>query len=92
MEHPFAQPAPAAVVLGIRARIISAIGPAVVAAGLIWAMLQPWRVTLLHPRDQGLWWLVAEPPLLVAGAGILFALVVARPLLSDLEDRDAASR
>jgi hypothetical protein len=73
-------------------KIVSAIGPAVVAAGLIWAVLQPYRVTLLHPRGQGLWWLVIEPPLLVVGAGIVFALLVARPLLSDLEGHDAAAR
>jgi hypothetical protein len=48
-------------------------------------------VTLLHPRGQGFWWLAIEPPLLVALAGILFAVVVARPLLADLEERDAAA-
>ena len=62
------------------------------AAGFVWAILQPYRVTLLHPRGQGLWWLLIEPPLLVVGAGIVFALLVARPLLSDLEERDAAAR
>ena len=62
------------------------------AAGLVWAILQPYRVTLLHPRGQGLWWLLIEPPLLVVGAGIVFALLVARPLLSDLEELDASSR
>jgi hypothetical protein len=35
---------------------------------------------------------VLEPPLLVAAAGVIFALVVARPLLADLEAHDAASR
>ena len=62
------------------------------AAGFVWAILQPYRVTLLHPRGQGLWWLLIEPPLLVVGAGIVFALLVARPLLSDLEEHDAAAR
>jgi len=61
-------------------------------AGVAWAFLQPWRVTLLHPHGQGFWWLVLEPPLLVAAAGVIFALVVARPLLSDLEAHDAAPR
>jgi hypothetical protein len=73
-------------------RIVSSIGPTVVAAGLIWAILQPYRVTLLHPHGQGLWWLLIEPPLLVAGAGVVFALLVARPLLADLEEHDAAAR
>ncbi len=75
-----------------RARAISLLGPAVVAAGLIWAILQPYRVTLLHPRGQGFWWLLVEPPLLVAIAGVVFALVVAKPLLTDLEEHDAAAR
>ena len=75
-----------------RARAVSLIGPATVACGLIWAILQPYRVTLLHPRGQGLWWLVFEPPLLVVAAGVLFAVVIAKPLLADLETRDAAAR
>jgi hypothetical protein len=59
---------------------------------LIWAILQPYRLTLLHPRGQGFWWLVAEPPLLLMLVGLLFAVFVARPLLSDLEGHDAAAR
>jgi hypothetical protein len=76
----------------VRAQAITLLGPAAVAAGLIWAILQPYRLTLLHPRGQGFWWLAIEPPLLVIAAGALFALVVARPLLSDLEAHGAASR
>jgi hypothetical protein len=72
--------------------MISLLGPATVAGGLIWGIIQPWRLTLLHPLNQGFWWLVIEPPLLVAFAGIVFALVVARPLLADMEERHAASR
>jgi hypothetical protein len=92
METPLVRHLPADVVAHRRARAISLIGPSTVAAGLIWAILQPYRVTLLHPRGQGFWWLLIEPPLLVALAGIVFALVVAKPLLSDLEERDAAAR
>jgi hypothetical protein len=91
MEHPIEQRLTADVAFATRARLVSLLGPTVVAAGLIWAILQPDRVTLLHPHGQGFWWLVIEPPLLVVAAGIVFALVVARPLLSDLE-RDAAAR
>jgi hypothetical protein len=70
---------------------VSLLGPLTVAGGLVWAVLQPYRLTLLHPFHQGFWWLVIEPPLLVAAAGIIFALVVARPLIADLEARDATS-
>jgi NAD(P)H-flavin reductase len=64
----------------------------VAAGGVIWGILQPDRVTLLHPYGQGFWWLLIEPPLLVLAAGVFFALVVARPLLADLEESDAAAR
>jgi hypothetical protein len=67
------------------------LGPVTIAGGLIWAFLQPERLTLLHPSGQGLWWLVLEPQLLVMAVGVAFALVVARPLLADLEAHDASS-
>lgn len=73
-----------------RARIIALLGPLTVVGGLIWAIIQPYRLTLLHPYHQGIWWLVAEPPLLVVMAGLVFAFAIARPLLDDLEDGDAA--
>ena len=69
-----------------RAIAVLSLGPLTVVAGIVWALVQPWRVTLLHPLGQGFWWLVAEPPLLVAVAGIVFHLVVARPLVDDLEE------
>ena len=69
-----------------RAIAVLSLGPLTVVAGIVWALFQPWRVTLLHPLGQGFWWLVAEPPLLVAVAGIVFHLVVARPLVDDLEE------
>jgi hypothetical protein len=77
-----------------RARAVSALGPLTVAAGLAWAFVQPYRITLLHPRGQGFWWLFVEPPLWVVLVGILFALGVAPGLLEDLaaEEDDAAAR
>jgi hypothetical protein len=64
------------------------LGPLTVAASVVWALAQPYRITLLHPHHQGFWWLVVEPPLLAAAAGLLFARVIARPLLADLEQAD----
>jgi hypothetical protein len=69
-----------------RALAVGALGPMAIAAGVVWALLQPERITLLHPRGQGFWWLLAEPPLLVAAAGALFALLVAPGLVADLEE------
>ena len=92
MTNTFTHRLPADAARTMRVRAVSLLGPSVVAAGLIWAILQPYRVTLLHPRGQGFWWLLIEPPLLVVVAGPLFALVVARPLLADLEAHDATAR
>jgi hypothetical protein len=75
-----------------RALVISLLGPLTIAAGLLWGLVQPWRLTLLHPLHQGFWWLVVEPPLLVAAAGVFFALVVAKPLLEDLEEHRGTTR
>jgi hypothetical protein len=71
-----------------RAWVVSALGPATIAIGVAWALIQPWRLTLLHPHGQGFWWLVIEPPLFVVAAGIAFHQFVARPLLDDLRTRD----
>jgi hypothetical protein len=77
-----------------RARVIAAVGPMTVIAGLVWALVQPERVTLLHPDGQGFWWLFVEPPLLVVLVGLVFWLLVAPGVLEDLEDveGDAAAR
>ncbi|HEY6836058.1 MAG TPA: hypothetical protein VI142_06260 [Gaiellaceae bacterium] len=71
-----------------RAWTIAALGPATMLGGVVWAFLQPYRVTLLHPHGQGFWWLVIEPPLLVVLAGIAFAFLVAPGVIDDLEAED----
>jgi hypothetical protein len=71
-----------------RSLAVLSIGPTALVAGVAWAFLQPWRMTLLHPHDQGFWWLVVEPPLLVIAVGLLFHAFVARPLVRDLEEAD----
>ncbi len=73
-----------------RALVISSLGPLTSLGGFVWAIVQPYRITLLHPHHQGFWWLVIEPPLLVMIVGLVFARLVARPLLADLEEHRAA--
>jgi len=63
-----------------------------VLAGFGWAIVQPYRLTLLHPRHQGFWWLAVEPPLLVMAAGLFFSFVIARTLIEDLEGARGAAR
>ena len=75
----------------LRARAVSGLGPLTALAGAIWAIVQPYRVTLLHPHGQSFWWLAVEPPVLVILVGLLFHLVVLPGLLEDIES-DAASR
>lgn len=74
-----------------RARIMSALGPATALAGIVWALVQPDRITLLHPHGQSFWWLFVEPPLLVIAVGIFFHFVVVPGLLEDLEEEEHAT-
>jgi hypothetical protein len=75
-----------------RARIVSAVGPTTALGGVIWALAQPYRITLLHPRGQGFWWLFVEPPLLVIAAALFFHFVVVPGLLEDLEEEHATAQ
>ena len=77
--------------LTARARVVSALGPLTILAGIVWALVQPYRVTLLHPHGQTFWFLVVEPPLLVIAVGLFFHFVVAPGLLEDLEEEHGAA-
>jgi hypothetical protein len=57
-----------------------------VLAGVVWGLVQPYRLTFLHPRGQGFWWLAVEPPLLVVLVGVLFSTLVLPSLLEDIEE------
>jgi hypothetical protein len=65
---------------------VSALGPVTALAGLIWALAQPYRITLLDPDKHGFWHLAVQPPLLVILVGVVFHLWVVPGLLSDLEE------
>ena len=69
-----------------RARAVTALGPTTALAGLAWALVQPYRITMLDPAGRGFWELVVQPPILVVLVGILFSLFVARGLVADLEE------
>ena len=68
-----------------RVRIVLALGPVTGLIGLVWALIQPYRLTLIHPHGQGFWWLFSEPPLYVVVVGVLFRLLIAPGLVKDLE-------
>jgi hypothetical protein len=69
-----------------RIRIVLALGPLTALIGLGWALMQPYRLTLIHPHGQGFWWLFSEPPLYVVLVGVLFRLLIAPGLVKDLEE------
>jgi hypothetical protein len=75
----------------LRAAAVNLIGPLTMLGGVAWAFLQPYRLTLLHPHDQGFWWLLSEPPLFVILVGLGFALFLAPALLDDLEEAEDAA-
>jgi hypothetical protein len=68
-----------------RTTALSAIGPLTVLAGCVWAVAQPYRLTLLRSGADGVWDHLAQPPLLVVAVGVLVHLAVARPLVRELE-------
>jgi hypothetical protein len=70
--------------LVLRARVVLALGPATAFGGILWALVQPWRLTLLHPHGQGIWWLVGQPPLYVVLVGVLFRVLLAPGIVEDL--------
>ena len=72
------------------ARIVSLLGPVTAVAGIAWSVLQPYRITLLHPHGEGFWWLLVEPPLLVVAVGLLFHFVIRPGVLEDLEEHATA--
>jgi hypothetical protein len=76
----------------LRARLIIVLGPLTALAGVIWAIVQPYRITLLHPHGESFWWLAVEPPLLVIAVGLVFYFAVVPGLLEDLERGHAATR
>lgn len=67
---------------------VSALGPLTALAGLIWALLQPYRITILDPDTHGFWYLAVQPPLLVILAGAIFHFWIVPGLLADLEQTE----
>jgi hypothetical protein len=77
--------------LTARARVVSALGPLTMVVGIVWALVQPYRITLLHPHGETFWFLAVEPPLLVIAVGLFFQFVIAPGLLEDLEEENGAA-
>ena len=68
----------------LRALAIESLGPLTILGGVVWAIFQPYRIAFFEPESKGFYDYLVQPPLLVIGVGLLFALVIAPGLLDDL--------
>lgn len=67
---------------------IEALGPLTMLGGVVWAIVQPYRVALFHPAGKGLYDFLVEPPLLVVAVGLLFAAVIVPGIIDDLRSEE----
>jgi hypothetical protein len=68
--------------------VIQLIGPLTILAGVVWAVAQPYRITLLDPDAKtGFYDYLIQPPLLVIVVGIVYAVLLAPGLVEDLEGK-----
>jgi hypothetical protein len=76
----------------LRALAVELLGPVTILGGVVWAIFQPYRIVFLDPAGKGFYDYVFQPPLLVIGVGLVFALVIAPGLIDDLRStHDAQS-
>jgi hypothetical protein len=71
-----------------RALVILLLGPLVALGGIVWAVWQPYRITLLEADGKGFYDHLVQPPLLVVLVGVVFAFLIAPGLVEDLESED----
>lgn len=69
--------------VSVQALAIEAIGPLTILGGVVWAILQPYRIVFFHRAGQGFYDYLVQPPLLVIGVGLLFAFAIAPGLIDD---------
>ena len=73
-----------------RALAIEALGPVTILGGIVWAVLQPYRIVFLDRDGKGVYDYLVQPPLLVIAIGLLFALAIAPGLIEDLRRADGS--
>lgn len=68
----------------VRMLAIEALGPLTILGGIVWAILQPYRIVFLDRDGKGFYDYLVQPPLLVIAVGLVFAIAVAPGLVDDL--------
>jgi hypothetical protein len=71
--------------------VVQLLGPLTMLAGIVWALVQPYRIAFLYPDGKGFYDYVAQPPLLVVAVGLAFLLLIAPGLVEDLEREEHGS-
>lgn len=74
------------------ARIIELLGPLTILGGIVWAILQPYRIVFFDRAGKGFYDYLVQPPLLVIGVGLFFSLAVAPGLLEDIRSARGGKR
>ena len=72
----------------VRVLAIESLGPLTILGGVVWAIFQPYRIVFLDRAGKGFYDYLVQPPLLVIGVGLLFALAIAPGLIDDLRSTD----
>lgn len=72
---------------------IQMLGPLTILAGIVWAVAQPYRISLAHAAERSVYHVLVQGPLLVIAVGVLYVVLVAPGLVRDLRepDRDPAA-
>ena len=67
---------------------VQLLGPLTMLGGVVWALIQPYRIAFLYPDGKGFYDYIAQPPLLVVVVGLAFLLLIAPGLVEDLVERE----
>ena len=75
----------------LRVLAIESLGPLTILGGVVWAILQPYRIVFFDHAGKGFYDYLVQPPLLVIGVGLLFTLAIAPGLIEDLRSADGTT-
>src|SRR5262245_15498887 len=73
-----------------RALALEFLGPVTILGGVVWAILQPYRIVFFDRAGKGFYDYLIQAPLLVIAVGLLFTFAIAPGLLEDLRTADDA--